>query len=183
MKKLIAVALLATLCWHCERVKPKENLFRQFYNLDSLIDQQITSLHGKTLNKTVSIDGDTNRQVLTFDSTQWQDELGVIKDLDVNLPEYVGGIKTEKSNDVLTYQPLPEQEIPVKQVAYHFDQANQLIKLTGIFEEEKTIYHSLRKIEVLFEKDQIKAYSIKGYQKMLLRDTVYFEVSGEIQLP
>jgi hypothetical protein len=154
-----------------------------YYNLDSLLNAQVDELVriNPQVTKKVSIDGLSESLMLRLDSIQWTKELAAVRDLELNRAKFIGALDIENTAGVLRYTPKPSEDIPVKWVEYHFDQEG-ITALKGKYVDDKasTIYTTVRNVELLFDHGKMKSYKYSGYQKMVLKDTTWYEIFGEL---
>lgn len=173
--------------------KDNNKASKKYYDIDSLIDQQLVYLEdaGASLSKTASIDSINDKTIFKPDSASWAKELQVFRHLDIiNKPIYADaykvtdGIKDGNSN--LTVRSfVANKEIPVISLKlYYQDSPKKLRKLEGVLSEQNSLYYTARKVTIELEdinKQMVIArYDVNGVQKMILRDSVKFSISSTI---
>ena len=160
---------------------------------DSLVAAQVSYLSkGKaSLVKKATLDGKQDQFNFTPDSTTWENELSIFRQLSVfERPSYrqayriEDGIKDDKSN-LMVRRYRATQEIPVLELQfYYFNQFKNLKKIEAIYRQQNLLYASTRHLSMEFEEVEGKpvliAYRIKGAQKMFLGDSVKYSVLTEI---
>ena len=188
MKSIIPfVFLVLAACGGQQRTR-----ISTYYNIDSLVSaqQQWLMTLEPLLNKTAHIDSDSSLSNFRPDSTQWANELDVFKKVDINKPTLDGLYTITVSDDTnsnLAVRTLStdSREAEVKYLKlYYLDQLEKLKKIEALYIERNPIYASRREVTLVFDEVQnkrlLKRYKISGSQKMILQDTVKFEVDGQL---
>ena len=156
---------------------------RDYYPIDSVLVAQKAILMGLPLQKTVVI-GDKRESVsLTIDAAFLEKEWEALEAFNINKPGFVGAIDVIKSDSSILYKPKAGQNIKLDFVQYTFSHQGALSRISGAFLDDnaKTIYGSFRNFQLDFEEGVIDQYQISGFQKIILKDTVFFEVRGQVQ--
>lgn len=141
--------------------------------------------------KKASIDGNQDETTFTPDSTLWESELDIFRQLEIyERPAYTDayvmkdGIPDEKSNlTVRSYHSL--KNIPVRDLKFYYhDQFQQLKKIEATYQEKNTLYTTRRSLQMEFDevngKSVLSSYSISGVQKMVLSDSVKFSIHSKV---
>lgn len=152
-----------------------------FYDLDSVLNAQIRvfSERGYTLRKTVQMDGKEEQLTEEPDSAGWAEEFAIIRDFDLNQPNNVGAYSTEKFEETIKYELSDNIESPVK--VFEVEKKNgNLSRISGKYFEDKSIYQHRRVLELNFEDGLLKTYMVRGFQDMILKDTINYVISGEV---
>jgi hypothetical protein len=182
------VILLAVAC----APKPKEGkmLAGEYYALNQVIDAEIKSLTTANagLYKQVALDDKKEEMLLLPSQLKWSNELALFKDINLNKPAWQGYIKTETTpiaNGELVVYTAQKADIPFRRVLMVFNAAKQLDSLAVDLETENEITHTVRTLTAAWENTEanhhLKKYSINGFQKVLLNDTLFYKVNGEVR--
>lgn len=160
--------------------------------IDSLISFQVTLLAEKSvsLSKSAAVSAHRSDTVLTPNFTQWSGELEVFRDLGLlNHTLYKGSYRIEDPLDDprsnLSIRRFTNNSAPLRslQVYYQGDLA-RIRQLTGIIEEVNPLYSAHRELTMRFDEWNgqlaLSSYSVAGFQKVALRDTVWFSVNGTV---
>lgn len=188
--RVAAVFICMIFLLACE----KKNEQRQLFAVNELLDQQINLLASAkaTLQKTAIIGNDTNS--VTFspkDSSAWSRELDIFRELDVvNKPIHRSAYTIQEQRGDGGSQPYSKEfvstkdvPVPLIRIYYH---ANKIKKLEAIYRQKTSLYKSSRYLSMTWDEGVqpvLTHYSIKGGQKMILGDTMVFELKGTIALP
>jgi hypothetical protein len=185
------VVLLASAAMtSCTQPTETSNL----YNIDSLVTEQIRLLATTkpTLEKHAVLGSGTDTLAYVPDSTQWNKELEIFRQLDlmnkpVNRAYYLVDDNLYDPGSNLTVKAFTALEpLPVRSVRVFYDtDIRQPRKIEAIYDEENTLYKSSKNLLLEFQqidnKNLLTSYSIDGGQKMILSDSVTFSVKGRIQ--
>ena len=163
---------------------PSSEAFKvqSFISLDSIRLSQQSLLMGKKLTKSVLIDNELEKSVVTIDSSFIDNEWSFLEEFDLNKPGYVGGIETTKDQNIVRYEPKSNQSYLLEFLEYRFGPNGELIQMAGALKDEKakSLYESTREFKFEFSDGVIEKYTISGYQKIVMNDTVFFEITGEL---
>jgi hypothetical protein len=167
--------------WACSDLRPDMNI-STYYDIDSLVTAQVEVFDAEqpTLSKWAKIDEKKEEQTLTFDSAGWSRELTFFRQLNINEPSLVGGYSIDSTQNQVTYTPDEGLNTRVKSLSIFYEEGLP-IRVEGLIYEQNEIYTTEKDIEVVLENSKIKQYSLKGYQKIILKDTARFEIRGEIK--
>lgn len=168
---------------------------KPYFDFDSLVTAQIklVGLSNDSINKIAIIDGKTDVSQFMTDTAALKNELEIFRQLDViNKPlfkdaySFEGDEKDAKSNlQVRTYRLKNSAKVKsaVPYVRFFFLQDFQhLKKIESLFTESNSLYSSHRNLSMEFDDigktNKLKRFSISGFQKMILNDSVRFSIEG-----
>lgn len=165
----------------CSDIRPSIKLKTGYFDLDSMRSKQIEALSSQKLqlNKVVEIDAQSEEKSFEFDSSGWKKELEFIEKLDINKPRLSGVYEKSKTSTGYSYIPKEGVEVSVKKIEMEY-RSNELVKIFGVVEENNEIYSTYREINIDFKNKILDGYSIKGFQKIVLKDTTRFNIKGNI---
>lgn len=162
------------------------------FKFNELIDTQIDLLSQKkyTLEKSAAVD--TSHFFNTFVPTpdNWRSELDIFRQLEmVNRPIYRNGyqssgpLKDTRSNLKIHQYSSNSSPVILFRV-YYQDQISKLKKIEATLAESNFLYSSRKALTLEFEEvdgmQLLTTYSIDGFQKVALRDTVTFRMRAQI---
>lgn len=159
-------------------------------DVDSLLSLQVEVLtsRGVSLTKSANVSSSPGDTTHTLVSTNWREELEVFRGLGaVNQKLYKGTYRVEDPLDDprsnLRIRRLTNEQAPLRLMeVYYQDEVSRIREIKGILEESNLLYTARRELILHFDKLDGKAalsrYSITGFQKLALRDTVWFSVNG-----
>lgn len=191
MRTLFCLIILALLVSGC--IKKDLQRDSEYFNFDSLINSQVDALvkAKSTLTKSVLLNGKTDQSMIAMDSALLAQELDVFRQLDwINKPLYknayeiLDGEKDSQSN--LTIRRYKAKEIaPVPFVTFYYqNNFNKIKKIESVFREANSLYATERQMVLEFDDTSgnllLSKYRLKGGQKMILSDSVLFDIEGTI---
>ena len=146
-----------------------------------------------TLHKHAVFNGMNDDTVFRADSTIWQNELEIFRQLQainkpVNRDNYLvdDGLYDPASN--LTVKAFSTSaNLPVKYVrVFYQDSLSKPRKIEALYDNKNTLYASSRLLTLEFGRFKNKlvltSYAIEGGQQMKLGDSVMFKIKGEVIL-
>lgn len=185
----VLFSLLAlTLLVSCQRNSEQADSY-----FDSLVVSQAVHLSNvkASLVKKATLDGKEDQSTFTPDSTTWENELDIFRQLSVfERPAYrqtyriEDGIKDGTSNLIIRHYQTT-QKIPVPELRfYYFNQFRNLKKIEATYHQQNLLFATTRHLSMEFEEVNgravLIAYRIEGAQKMFLGDSVKFSIRSEI---
>lgn len=164
------------------------NAARSFYNVDSLVNEQVHALAKHELAKSVKINGKEEQTRFTPDSTQWGNELEIFRQLDqVNKASYRDAYVVSDARDLtsnLTVREIKAQRpVPVTLFrVYYLHTPDDVRKIEATFVEENTLYVNTRRMTLELERNHVlQRFRVEGSQKMVMSDSVDFVIAGTIE--
>lgn len=182
MKKLLICGLIL-VGMGCAENKQSVRALDTYFPLDSLLDAEVAYLTAQraALQKQVVMDDQQEHQSLRPDSSQWNDEFVIIRDFSLNKPHYVGAYKQTAQDNTVLLELKDDIDAPVKSFLLAYEDKN-LKQIKATYFEDKTIYQHKRLLTLDFVNNRLKAYTIKGFQKMVLKDTITYSISGKVSI-
>jgi len=168
----------------CSGDAEDEDKIKAYYDVQSLFVGQPTLLRNSTFTKKANIDGQSEEKTVAFDSLGWSKELAMFANMDINKAAYVGAYDIEETNaekgKVISYKRKAGTVSGVVWITVEFDQQNNPLRFSGLFQEQNALYQNERKLSADFAIHNGRAvlsnYTIKGYQKILMKDTVQYKI-------
>lgn len=181
MRNFLLPVLVFILALGCGENRQSTVTLKVYFDLDSLLDQQVALLSEKKvlLSKEVAMDDQKETLELQPGSAEWESEFVIIRDFNLNKSYYVGAYGTAANADYIQYKLEDDIDAPVK-VFEVFKANGQVERIVSNYYEDKSIYQHRRNLELTFENGQLSAYQIRGFQKMILKDTIQYTISGKI---
>lgn len=181
MQRFLFLLGLLVMLDACQLAPKPEEQLQAYFDLDSLLDAQVQLLanQGAKLHKTVVMDGTTEQQTESPDTAGWKEEFIIIRDFNLNKSYYVGAYTTKALDHGYRYELVANNKAPVL-VFEVLKTDGDITSITATYFEDKTIYQHKRKLRLDFDGSALKGYSITGFQKMVMKDTVNYSISGEV---
>lgn len=172
--------------------KPKEGklLAGEYFALDQVIETEIKELTSAKagLYKQVELDNKKEEMLLLPSQLKWENELALFKGINLNKPAWQGFIAAETTQvaggEMVVYT-ASKKDIPFRKVTMLFNNNHTLDSLAVSVETENEITHTVRTLTAAWDNTDanhhLKKYSINGFQKVLLKDTLFYNVKGDIR--
>lgn len=187
---IVAVGLLGGACEYAADVS--DDLTDQpYFDMPSLVKQQLVRLD--SLNPSVELVaqvGDREEvETIKKDSAEWEETLKLFSDANINRPVLQGSYSVVDSIDqqhqwkIRVYQAKEPQEVEVPYlIVYYQDSLADVRRIETKFWEENLLYSTTRYLAMQFESSssgpQLVSYRSQGHQKMILRDSVYYDLEA-----
>ncbi len=177
--------LLALVIVSCSLPEQKGNdlMAKKYFDLDSLVKRQIKQLESlnPTVNKSITIGGKQEKK--EFQSMDWEKELSVFINSDINKPKLLDLYKIEEStngNETLNvYEFLKKGATGVQKMNITKGSSTKYIQKVEVESlERNALFSSHKNIALVFEGNQLKSYSMKGFDKVAMRDTMWYDLEG-----
>ncbi len=188
--KVFFGAAIVMLLYSCNR----ENSYydKPYFDFDSLVHTPVLKLSEAKVKveKKTFLNGKEDSVGFVPDTTQWKHELDAFQQLDViNKPLYKDNYKIDDREDdhsnllVRKYTSQIKSLVPEVKFFYQ-DGFKKLKRIEAIFIEGNVLYSTSRKLTIKFDEQQgkpmISGYRVKGFQKMILSDSVKFSIEGKL---
>lgn len=182
---------LAGGCWSCSN--RASSISGRPSIIDSLLDAQIKELtkSGARVSKRAVLDGKTDQFEFSPDSAGWGNELDSFHDLAMfQRPAYSqtyqveDGLKDPNSNlAIREFRAL--QRVPVMEIRFFYlHEFGNLKKIEATVQQDNLLYATRRKVTLEFDdavgRTNLVSYQIDGTQKMMLSDTVHYQVTSHV---
>ena len=166
---------------------------QKYFDFNGLIDDQISELsqRKRVLDKVADIGGLTSDTTFLPSSTGWETELEIFRELEIiNKPAFqkaytlVDPVKDTKSNLLIRRYVAASEPIP--QIEFYYQKEfSRLKRIEASISERNILYSTRRILKMEFDEGEeghplLIRYSMDGYQKMFLRDTIHLSMTGEI---
>ena len=176
MRKVI---VLLVVVLGCEKMKPELVNIPEYPNMEEVFNQQVSLLEDKKLIKDVWLDGKNESKMFDLDSTGWKKELSFLREINPNTPEYVGAFE-KSTKDEFTQLLLKQGEKGELKVLSYVLGNDYYSRVKGTIHEDKEVYSHHRDFDINFQNGLLKEYIISGYQKIVLKDTIKFQIKGMV---
>jgi len=193
-KYSLLIVTLATLLLSCQRGEPRlSNAINP--DLDSLWLSQVALLmkSNASLQKEVTMNDSSEVNVSQpKDSLAWANELEILRairnlQLASNLPLYSKTTYKDSTSNLLVTAYLATKNVQLKSLKFFKTEHQELKKIEAEFSEQNSLLDNQKKIILFFSevnnKNRLTSYSVKGYQHMVLSDTLLFELKANIIVP
>lgn len=183
---VVSTLVLLVSCGPRQQV-PKEGVF----DVDGFLNGQVNQLSagGVTLSKHAGVDGIESDSTLVPTKARWTKELEIFRQLNLIQSTLYGDtyqredLEDPRSN--LKIQRYRSTAAPLRELRlYYQDNLQHVRRLEGEVVEENPVYSSGRtlslEVEELAGHLMLSEYHVVGYQKLALRDTANYLITGSI---
>lgn len=167
-------------CLACE-TSVEQKTTSGYFDLDEVLTGQVDKLGNGTLRseKLIEINDASDRIVKELDSALLNEELAVFKSFDPGLSRYRNAFTVTESDGATIYTKKDDVKQSLQWVKV--ERHATMITVSAEILEETSIYTNQKKMSLVLESDQIKSFSLLGYQKMLFKDTAFFDMRVTIE--
>lgn len=172
--------------------KPEKIQSYQSFELVELIDRQVglLSKEGKSLRKTIDLNGKLEEIQVSPDSSSWVKELSIYKSADINKPglrPFYNYTRKEINKSLEELYQLNDSgrcETTWLRIIKDIN-TKKITRISARQNVVNPIYVSMRYMDLFFsEFDEseilLDSFAISGYQKMMSQDTVLYSTSGKV---
>lgn len=161
MIKNLCILVFALVFFSCnQRETAKANTDFMYFDLKGYFNKEIIRLKNDQakVDKTVSINGVSETKSLLL--TDWEKELAIFVDADINKNSWKGSFKTNRKDDIITYTS-DHKKIPVKKISVT-EKLSKISRIEIIINNKNILFQSQDTLTYL--PDQL--YQIKKQQKI-----------------
>jgi hypothetical protein len=193
LKRSLFIILLIGVSTACQRRITRDSI--EFFDLGSFIDRQVDLLtEGSFELKKKTLIGDSMEiLVLLPDSLGWDKELSIFKTADIHKPGlrelYEKTIRETDSFKIENYALSDTTESETIQLSIRKDKRTEHIRsIDAVQHTTNPIYNSRRNLHMMFRSGKegkilLDSFTVRGFQKMILQDSVTYFTAGKIKLP
>lgn len=170
----------------CSPISTSKANEKRYFDLASFVQKQIDLLSNQPLliEKKIYLDG--KQQEISIDSINWTKELALFKEADINLPSLSGSyaIKEDKQEHIVSYL-AKEDKLRVREMQIVFGEGSieniNVKEVKIVYAENNQLYEISRKMNMKIKDGKLYAYAIQGFQKVVLKDSTIYEISGIVK--
>lgn len=180
---------LIFISYACVPTSATNDADKKYFDLVQFTDNLVKELTIKKpkVDKKIFLGGEADN--ITSDTLNWEKELALFKEADINSPSLRDSyeIEEDKLKHTLTYT-AKESKLKVKEIRLAFDEQSQANKVSIkqvkiFFSEDNQLYEIQRDLAMELKNNELFTYSIKGFQKVILKDSLIYEINAMINQP
>jgi len=181
------VFLFSLVIEACNPIPTSKERGKKYFDLALFVQKQIDKLSNQSLlvEKQIYLGG--KKQEILTDSINWAKELALFREADINSPALANSyeIKEDKQAHTLSYV-AKEDKQKVREIQLvlgnngHLESIN-IKEVKIVYAENNQLYEIYRKMSMKVKDEQLYAYSIQGFQKVVLKDSMVYEIRGLIK--
>ncbi len=189
LKNYFLLLLLLSCAVACVPTSATTDADKKYFDLVQFTDNQVHELYMQKpqVKKKIFLDGQTDQ--ITSDTLNWEKELALFREADINSPSLRDSyeISEDKIRHTLTYT-AKESKLKVKEIKLVFDEQSHTNSVSVrqvkiFFSEDNQLYEIQRDLSMELKNNLLSAYSIKGFQKVILKDSLIYEISATLNQP
>ncbi|MEH0156797.1 hypothetical protein V6R21_21885 [Limibacter armeniacum] len=177
---LVFIAAIAGGCTNPESTTYQET---NYFDIVKLVQSQIDYLESNkaTVNKEVWLDG--QHETTQVKQVDWQKELTLFVETDLNKPVLRGSYQVEKSSNKTTYSAI-EKNLEIQQVDVIRD-GDQLKEVRIKLLEDNMLFTFEKNLVMTFDQaSHLNSYKVEGLKKVIFLSPSNFTIEGSIaQIP
>jgi hypothetical protein len=173
------LGLVGLVLGACVGQAPDRGQTGAYYDLVGLVNEQVADLTQSraTATKYSQTNGVAEEQ--TKLAVDWAQELALFAKADLNKPVLRDAYTAEVGPNVLTYT-AKDAKLAVRMVRIYGPKASPDSIWVEV-SEANSLYQAQREMQLVFAHQRLTNYRIRGYQQMLLSDTLHYTVAGRVE--
>ncbi len=183
LSHLHILILLGMMFQQCTQPIPKDQWEQVYFPLAVTLDSQIVQLNKTkpSVQKTIAYESES--EMLQASPSDWQQELEVYLDADINRPILKGAYQvneqTTQEGKCTTYT-AQKTSLEVEKMAVWYRAGN--IEKVEIEQQTKNLlFQTNRTLRLQFQEEKLTAYALEEQQQLLFTSPVRYSLSAQIQ--
>ena len=168
----------------CEDAPTEKVADQAYFDVPGFVKAQTVRLEKENaaVQKTVGLEPE-KPETQTQTNVNWQTELALFQEIDLN-KKALQGLYTETktllpTGQKLLYTSAANNDAPIKQLEILTDKDQQVTQLRAIYEQQNALFFNREERALQTnEQGRLKAFAITGVQKVLLFDSLYYQVKS-----
>jgi hypothetical protein len=159
---------------------------KKYFDLAGFIHSQASELSKRKPKVTKNINLSGEQDQVQTDTLHWEKELALFKEADINSPSLRDSydIDDDKANKTITYT-AKEDKFKVREMKLSYDESSQMTALQInqvkiVFKDDNQLYEIQRVMEMTIKNNLLLTYSIRGFQKVAMKDSLVYDISAKI---
>ncbi|SFU09525.1 hypothetical protein SAMN04489724_3906 [Algoriphagus locisalis] len=152
-----------------------------YFDLKGFIEEHIQKVDKAEVTKTSQIQGEEKEVEVIYSKKDWEEELSIFKDADINKASMLQSYKTSKSDDLLVHEALPKSKEKVKYIKVTYE--NGAVSSVSIKIADDNLFYAsttLAEIHINSSTKLMEHYSIQTSQKIWFLDENNMKIQGKI---
>ncbi|MEL6534709.1 MAG: hypothetical protein AAFQ98_04820 [Bacteroidota bacterium] len=185
-------AVLFGLLAGCQPGQSDTQTEKIYFDITGFLNTQVEELSSTSpqLNKSTQLGEDSDQFSSTPMKADWDQEFRFFFELDINQPilldQYTTSEETEMAGEVTRYS-LKEESGNGVQWLEVVEKEGTVSQISAFTIDKNALYATQRQLSMNFDavggKPQMTDYSVRGFQKMVLKDTVNYSIQGTVLYP
>jgi hypothetical protein len=187
----LLVLLAAGACGTDKASAEKVTATGQYYNVIGFVEEQVAWLEKEKPGALKSVsENQAETETKQVQNLDWSAELETFRELDINKPAFRNAYAVTRQQDpatgrtTITYRKKPDYDGNVQYLIVTLNPAGQVVSLRGLQQSQNVLLRSQRELELRCHTKngvaRVISYSIKGLQKPLIFDALYYRIFTKI---
>jgi hypothetical protein len=183
-KKILLVPFcLFFLClFACSDLQMKPQAATHLYfDLPSFVKQQIEILKKQPCKVQKSLTSDSQTQEISADTVDWQKELALFLEADINKPALRDAYFVNKDNSKVEYWAM-DKRAKVRRILVKGNAENPTEIQVSML-DANLLYQTEKELFMQFANNKLSNYEIKGFQKVLFKEQLDYSMKAKLVCP
>lgn len=152
-----------------------------YFDLKGFIEEEIEKLDSMEVSKVSQIQREEKQTDVVYSIQDWEEELGIFKEADINKSSLLQSYETKSSGEMLSHKLLPKEKGDVKYIKVTYSQ-DEVSSVSIEISEQNLFYTSTTLAELHMSKtgNMIDHYSIEKTQKIWFLDENRMKIMGTL---
>lgn len=173
-----SLLIVLTSCLSHDEIVVRQD--QDLIELSKFNTQLQTNIIGKSVKKTIAIDGESEISILKADSLFMKNEFNKITNLDFEKIFLNGEYEKSISNDLITYKHMQKATSGPVELIIEKDDNNNTISQKIKYYTSNYLFESSFDFFVRSKESSIQSYSIEARQKLIGMDATEYSIKGEV---
>lgn len=159
---------------------PATNSKPNYYPWNAFLQAELARLNQTkpAVNKSILLNG--KKEVKTLTDVNFENELALFKEADLNKPAFENSYDNLSENNLIWYSLKKDENLKVKSVQIQLDAFDHPENVTIILQEKNILFSSEKKMNLNFHDGQLQTYSIEGTQQLAWLEPTTYKLLGVI---
>jgi hypothetical protein len=167
------------LCFSCSN--PTESSQKPvYYDWKTFLRKEINRLQNlkPTVHKSIILDG--QKESKTLSEINFENELALFLDADLNKSAYENSYENLSENNLIWYSLKKDENLKVKKVLIHLDLMELPENVEIEVQEKNILFSTEKKLHMHFIEGKLETYSIDGSQQLAWLTPTHYKMMGVI---
>jgi hypothetical protein len=169
--------LVAISCTSCEQENEVKTI--KYFDIKALFTHQIEKMAKQKPVFKKEIEINSEKETKEISTIDWTKELNPFMQSDINKPAFLGTYDVIETDSAIEYRLKADEKKPISLIKIVKKLQNQQVVSIDISSsDENLLYRWEKHITANFEEGNLKKYTIKGKQKILIFDEENYKIVG-----
>lgn len=174
MRKILFISIFLIGCAEAD----VQNSTKTYFDLAGFITQQITQLNNNQPLTHKSLLIEEKNETLNTTKIDWQKELELFLQADLNKQAYQLSYNEEKTPLMAIYTIKEGESLPIKTLKILFNEEKSPKHIEVFMQVKNYLYQSEKKLSMNLNGNQLESYHIEGWQELFIGSKKSFKIDG-----